>query len=105
MSHLLRVPLLKTLSIGYSAYRQRILSPLLSNSSSSPLQTLAILNCILSEDFMKGLIQFISGRKNTNTSTYIDRVLICDGGGVFPSDTSIGRSKGCVKFVDTWVEH
>ena len=105
VSHLPHSPLLEILAVGYGANLQHVLSPLLSNPSSLPsLKTLAVLNCDLSEDFMEELIEFASKRKSANTTAWIDRFLIFHGHGMFPSDTSISRLKGCVRIVETRAE-
>ena len=66
-----------------------LLSPLLSNPSASPsLKTLAFLDCVLPEEFMKQLAWFTSDRKNT-TSAWLNSVVIVNQEGIFPSIASI----------------
>jgi hypothetical protein len=101
--HLSFFPILETLTIECDADLSRLLSPLLSNPSSSPsLKTLAFLGCIIAEDFMGELTQFASNRKNT-TSTRLYRVVILNWQGIFPSVDSIGKLGEHVPIVDVGI--
>ena len=98
LSHL---PAIEILIIQSYINVSRTLSALLSDPTSSPsLETIAFLNCDLSEDFMKELTQFASDRENTSTSAWLHRVVIVDWEGRFPSAGSIRRLRGCVRIVD-----
>jgi len=97
-------PALETLAIECDADIAHLLSPLLSNPSSSPsLKTLAFLNCDLSGDFMKELTRFASDRKNT-TSAWLHQVLILHKDGRFPSALSVHKLRHCVGIVDVRME-
>ena len=76
------------------------LSALLSNPSASPsLKTLAFLDCVLTEEFMKELIQFASDRKNT-ASAWLHRVVIIHQDGILPDIASIRGLEEHVPVVD-----
>ena len=95
------LPALETFVIQSYINVLGVLSPLLSNPTSSPsLKTIAFLNCDLSEDFMKKLTQFAFIRKNTSTSAWLHRVLIFHREGCFPSTGSIQRLRSHVGIVD-----
>lgn len=94
-------PLLETLTVEGGANVLTTLSDLLSNPSSSPsLKTLVFFNCVLSEEFMEGLTTFASERQISTTSTWLHRILIVRGDGVFPSAAAIRKLGGYVKVVD-----
>jgi len=98
--HLSSFPTLETFSLKNETDLSRLLSPLLSNPSSSPsLETLAFLDCDLSKDFMEELTRFASDRKNT-TSAWLNQILIVNQEGNFPSANSIYRLRCAVKVVD-----
>jgi len=93
-------PVLETLAVSCDTGMAHLLSPLLSNPSSSPsLKTLAFLDCDLSEDFMKELSRFASDRKNT-TSAWLHRILIVHQDGIFPSAASLHSLRGHIRIVD-----
>ena len=95
------LPALETLATQSDKGVSDILSALLSNPASSPsLNTIAFLNCSLSEDFMEKLTQFAYNRKNTSNSAWLDRVLIVHWKGQFPSADSIRRLRSRVTIVD-----
>ena len=95
------LPALETLVIQTYMDLSGIISALLSNPASSPsLKTIALLNCYLTEDFMKELTRFASIRKNTSTSAWLHRVLIVHWEGQFPSTGSIQRLRSYVTVVD-----
>jgi len=98
--HLSSFPVLKTFTIGRETDLLRLLSPLLSNPSASPsLKTLGFQDCLLTEGFMKGLVRFVSDRKNT-TSAWIHYVVITDPEGKFSSIALISALEECVPVVD-----
>ena len=102
--HLSSFPALETLTIGWETDLFRLLSPLLSNPSSSPsLETLAFLNCDLSEEFVEGLIRFASDRKNT-TSARLHHVVIVHWEEKFPSIASIRNLEEHIPIVDVRVD-
>ena len=93
-------PALETLAIECETSVPYLLSALLSNPSSSPsLKTLAFLDCNLSEQFMEELTRLASDRRNT-TSARLDRVVVVDSGGKFPSPASIDALEEHVPTVD-----
>ena len=64
-------------------------SPLMSNPSAYPsLKPLAFLNCVITDEFMKGLTRFASRRKET-ASAGLHRVVIAHGLGRFPNVANI----------------
>ena len=92
-------PVLETLALE-ATNASKTLSTWLSSPKASPLlKTLAFLNCILSEEFMKVLTQFACDRRNAAV-TWLYRVLIVDGLGEFPSPSSILGIKDYVQVVD-----
>jgi hypothetical protein len=98
--HLSSFPALETLTIECDTDLSHLLSPLFSNPSSSPLlETLAFLGCIITEEFMKELTQFTSDRKGT-ASVGLQRVVIFNRGGEFPSAASIRKLEEHVPVVD-----
>ena len=85
---------------------RRVLSPLLSNPTSSPLlKNLAFLNCDLSDKLMEEITKFASERKKTLTSTWLYRVLIVNEDGKFPSAASIQKLRRHVSVVDVSMKH
>ena len=76
------------------------LSPLISNSLDHPsLKTLAFLNCVITDEFMEGLAQFASNRKETPLAG-LHRVVIIHRDGIFPSAASIRTMQNVVPVVD-----
>ena len=93
-------PTLETFTIEHETNLSRLLSALFLNPSASPsLKTLAFLDCVLVEEFMKKLMQFASDRKNT-TSVSLRRVIINHRDGIFPSIASIRGLGKHVPIVD-----
>ena len=87
--HLSSFPALKTFIIECKTDLSHFLSALLSNPPASPsLNTLAFMDCVLTEEFMKQLTQFAFDRKNT-TSARLHRVVITHRDGILPSMASI----------------
>ena len=98
-------PALKTLTINCNVDVLSVLSVLLSNSPPSPsLKTIGFLNCNISEGFMEELTRFASQRQNIPTSTWLHRVQIVHGDGVFPSAPSVRRLRKYVKVVEVRME-
>ena len=98
-------PALKTLTIDCNVDVLSVLSVLLSNSPPSPsLKTIGFLNCNISEGFMEELTRFASQRQNIPTSTWLHRVQIVHGDGVFPSAPSVRRLRKYVKVVEVRME-
>ena len=98
--HLSSFPTLEAFTVGWETDLSSLLSPLLSNPSSSPtLKTLAFLSCDLSENFMEELTRFASDRRST-TSAWLHRVLIVRQDGRFPRADSIRRLRCIVKVVE-----
>ncbi|KAF9784678.1 hypothetical protein BJ322DRAFT_861509 [Thelephora terrestris] len=76
------------------------LSTMLPHLTSSPsLQTLAFLDCSITEDFMGELARVALDRKN-HTSASLRRVVIVNSTGRFPPAGSVGRLKKCVSIVE-----
>jgi len=93
-------PALEALSVEYDADLSGLLSTLLSNPSASPsLNTLAFLDCFITESFMEDLTRFASDRKST-TSAWLHRVVIINQDGDFPSAPSIRGLGNHVAVVD-----
>jgi len=91
--HLSSFPALETFTIRSDNDLSHVLSPLLSDPSTSPcLKTLRFWDCILTEEFMERLTRFASDRKNT-ASAWLHRVVIVDREGNFPSMASVHRLK------------
>lgn len=93
-------PALQTLAIENDSNISKALSTLLSSPGSCPsLKTLAFLDCDPSDDFMMSLEDFASNRRST-TSTWLNRVLIVQSDGIFPSPDSVRRLREWVTVVD-----
>ena len=89
MFHPPSFPVLETLALECDTDLSYLLFPLLSNPlSSSSLKTLAFLDCVITKDFMKELMQFAADRKNTTSARLYHVVIIGQDGG-FPTATSI----------------
>ena len=100
LHHLLSFPALQTFTIRNDGDLSYVLSPLLSDPSTSPsLRTFGFWNCILTEEFMERLTRFASDRKNT-TSAWLHRVVIVHWEGKFPSMALIHKLKEHVRIVD-----
>ena len=98
--HLPSFPALQTFTIRSDGDLSYVLSPLLSDPSTSPsLRTLGFRNCILTEEFMERLTRFASDRKNT-ASAWLHRVVIVHREGKSPSITSIRELEEHVPVVD-----
>ena len=105
LSHqLISLPALETLAIECDmecdSDLSDALSPLMSNASDHPsLKTLAFLNCVITDEFMKELTRFASNRKNTALAG-LHRVVIVHTDGMFPSAASIRALQRIVPVVD-----
>ena len=98
--HLSLFPALEMFVIQCDADLPQLLSPLFSNTSSSPsLKALAFLGCIIAEGFMEELTQFASDRKST-ASARLHSVVILHREGKFPSIASIRKLREHVPVVD-----
>ena len=76
------------------------LSPVLPDPAFSPLlETLAFLDCDITEDFMDNLARLALDRKN-HTSTSLRRVIIMHSKGRFPSESSVRRLREYVPVVE-----
>ena len=76
------------------------LSPVLPDPAFSPsLETLAFLDCDITEDFMGNLARLALDRKN-HTSTSLRRVIIMHSKGRFPSESSVRRLREYVPVVE-----
>jgi hypothetical protein len=96
-------PALETLAVDCETDVSRLLSTLFSNPSSPPsLQTIAFMDCDLTEDFMEELTQYASKRKAT-TSAWLYKVVIVHPGGIFPSIAAIRKLGEHVPVVDVRV--
>ena len=96
-------PALETFTIDCDVSVSHLLSNVLSNPSSLPsLETLGFLDCDLSADFMEALAKFASDRKNT-TSSLLNRVVIVNSSGNFPSALSTDALGKHVPVVDVSV--
>jgi len=101
--HLSSFPALDTFTIRSDGDLSYVLSPLLSDPSTSPsLKTLGFWDCILTEEFMERLARFASDRKNT-ASAWLHRVVIVHWEGKFPSVTSIRELEEHVPVVDVLI--
>lgn len=77
-----------------------LLSPVLPDPASSPsLETLAFLNCVITENFMAQLTQVALDR-TTGTSTSLRRLVIIDSEGELPAAASIERLRKHVSAVE-----
>lgn len=77
-----------------------LLSPVLPDHASSPsLQTLALLDCVITEDFMAQLAQVAFDRTNHN-STSLGRVVIINSEGDLPAAASVERLRKFVSVVE-----
>ena len=95
---------LTTLVIKHDVDTSNTLSTLFSTPSSSPpLKTLAFLDCVITEDFMKRLIRFASDRKNI-TQARLHRVVIAHRDGDLPSDDSVCDLEDHVPVVEVLVD-
>jgi len=82
-------PALEVLAVECDTDVSRLLSPLLSDPSSSPsLRTLAFLDCVITEAFVEELTRFASERMNS-ASAWLHRVVIVHTEGEFPNIASI----------------
>jgi len=98
--HLSSFPALETFTITSDNDLSYVLSPLLSDPSTSPdLKTLGFWDCILTEEFMERLTRFASDRKNTG-SAWLHRVIIVHRQGKFPSMASIHKLEEHAPVVD-----
>jgi len=93
-------PSLETLAVECDIDVLHFLSTLLPNHSALPsLKTLAFLNCVITEDFMKKLTLFAFSREGT-TLTRLYQVVIIHRDGEFPSAASIHALGRHVPVVD-----
>jgi len=81
-----------------------LFSALWSNPSSCPLlKNIAFLDCDITEGFMEELTRFASDRKST-TSVWLDRVVIVQSEGKFPSAELIRGLEEHVPVVEVLVD-
>ena len=98
--HLSSFPALKSFIIECKTDLLHFLSALFSNPTASPsLNTLAFMDCVLTEGFMKLLTRFAFDRKNT-TSARLHRVFITHRDGILPSMASIRNLEEHVPVVE-----
>ena len=94
------LPALETLTIECGTDISYLFSALFPDPSLFPsLKTLGFSNCVITEEFMKELAQFASGRKTT-TSAWLHRVVIVHRDGNFPTAASIRGLEEHVPIVD-----
>ena len=92
-------PSLEVLAID-GGRRVSFLSPALPNPAYSPfLKTLALLNCVIAEEFMADLAQAALNRENS-ASTSLHRVVIINSEGKFPTAASVERLREYVSTVE-----
>ena len=94
---LLLFPSLEVLAVSGSSGAS-LLSPVLPDRATSPLKTLALLDCAITEDFMMQLTQIALA--HGNTSAPLHRVVIIDPEGEFPPAASVERLRECVPVVE-----
>jgi hypothetical protein len=96
-------PALETLAVDCETDLSHLFSGLFSNPSSpSSLQTIAFMDCDLTEDFMKELTQYASKRKAT-TSAWLYKVVIVHSDGKFPFIATIRKLGEHVPVIDVRV--
>ena len=95
-------PALEMVAVDCDTNVSHLLSALFSNPSSPPLlETIAFMNCDLTQDFVEELTQYASKREGT-TSTSLHKVVIVNSD-VFPSIASIRKLEEHVSVVDVRV--
>ena len=91
-------PSLEVLAVDGSS-KVSLLSTVLPDPATPPsLKTLALLDCVITEDFMAQLTQIVLDRENTSISLH--RVILINSEGEFPSAASVERLRGCVPVVE-----
>jgi len=93
-------PALEILAVDCQTDMAHLLSTLFSDPSSSPsLNTLAFLDCDLTDGFMEELARFAANRKKT-APAWLYRVVIINQNGSFPNAPLIEALQGDVPVVD-----